>query len=140
VRSIVGTLSLVATPGLCGNYNLTDANGTLLTNGGGAFGASESNNFCLNNGTAPRLFLQPKPNKLQVYPIIANDFIKVIYEVDEFETATVLVVDTSGRVWLKENIGLDYELTLNVAGLSKGSYFVQVHSNLGSFNKLFLKQ
>jgi len=136
----VGTLSLVATPGLCGNYNLTDANGTLLTNGGGAFGASESNNFCLSNGAAPRLLLQPKPNKLQVYPIIANDFIKVSYEVDEFETATVLVVDTSGRVWLKETIGLDYELTLNVNSLSSGNYFVQVNSSEGSFYRQFLKR
>jgi len=46
--SIVGTLSLVATPGLCGNYSLSDASGNPLVSGGGSFGSTQSQTFCIN--------------------------------------------------------------------------------------------
>jgi len=45
--SIVGTLSLIATPGLCGNFSIIDDNGNNLASGGGAFGTSQSVQFCL---------------------------------------------------------------------------------------------
>lgn len=138
--SIVGTLSLVVTPGLCGNYNITDVNGTVITNGGGAFGASQSKPFCLNNGLAPRL-LHPIPKaKLEVYPIIANDVIKVSYYIDDYETAIVLVVDLNGKVCLKESIDNNYQIDLNIQNLAKGNYFIQVHSNKGSVAKQFVKR
>jgi len=138
--SIVGTLSLVATPGLCGSYNLTDADGTVLNNGGGAFGTSQIKGFCLNNGLAPRLLHPVSKAKLQVHPIITNDVIKVSYQIDEYETATVLVVDLNGKVWLKEPIINNYQIDLNVQNLISGNYFVQVHSSKGSMARQFVKR
>lgn len=137
--SIVGTLSLVATPGLCGNYNLTDANGTVLVSGGGAFGASQSQNFCINNGLAPKLE-QLKTNQiLTVSPSLAREFVQISYQSHAFELATLLVTDINGKVYLMEE-HIQAEQKLNISNLPKGMYLVHSHSQTGNVTQKFIKQ
>jgi len=49
---------------MCGNYTLTDANGTVLAFGGGRFGTSETNNFCITNGIAGLISNPPNTDNL----------------------------------------------------------------------------
>jgi len=137
--SIVGTLSLVATPGLCGNYNLTDANGTVLVSGGGAFGASQSQNFCINNGLAPKLEQHKTNQILTVSPGLANDYIQVTYPNSEFENLTLLITDINGKVYLVDEL-IQTEQKLNISNLPKGMYLVHVHNQTGSITQKFIKQ
>jgi len=51
--SVVATLGSVVTPGLCGNYVLSDITGTTLASGGGGFGANQSNTFCVSGALTP---------------------------------------------------------------------------------------
>jgi len=137
--SIVGTLSLVATPGLCGNYNLTDANGTVLVSGGGAFGPSQSQNFCINNGLAPKFDTKPIKTMLKISPSLANNFITVTYDNDNFSSAMLIIADINGKVYLTERL-THFTHKLNVTNLPKGVYFVQIHDQANSTYKKFMKQ
>lgn len=137
--SIVGTLSLVVAPGLCGNYNLADANGTVLVSGGGNFGASQSQNFCINNGLAPKLDTPPINTVLKISPTIANNFITATYNAHNFSNTMLTVADINGKIYLTERL-TDFTQKLNVSNLPKGVYFVQVHDQANSVYEKFMKQ
>jgi len=94
--SIVGTLSLVVTPGLCGNYSLTDGNGINLISGGGAFGSNQSQTFCLNNGVAPKLLSKENISSLNIYPNPATNFINV--DINETFLTNRILITTWKRV------------------------------------------
>ena len=130
---------MVATPGLCGSYNLTDANGTVLVSGGGAFGASQSQNFCINNGLAPKLAHLKTNQKLTVSPSLANNNIHISYQSNTSEPATFLVTDINGKVYLADEL-TQANQKLNISNLPNGIYLVQVYTQLGSTTQKFMKQ
>jgi len=147
--SIVGTLSLVANPGLCGNYTLTDGAGGVLASGGGEFGASQSNQFCLAGGLAPRLH-QSSTNEikkisqasLEVLPSIAANFITINYNIN-MQNAQLRIVDVSGKVLQQYNRehNLLPSLKIDITEFKTGIKFVQLISAGGEvITRKFLKQ
>jgi len=146
--TIVGTLSLVTVPGLCGNYTLYDAAGTPLVNGGGAFGASETNNFCLSGGLAPRLAspesevekLIVPTTEIEVYPTITTDFVTVKFDNTTAESLSVINLD--GKVFKTINVkAMNIGFTrINVQDLPNGLYFVQLRAGDGYSTGRFMKR
>jgi len=149
--SLVGTLSLVAAPGLCGNYNLTDASGNTLATGGGNFGTSQSNSFCLTGGLGPKYGNQNNhsfqknslgQNNIAVFPNPANGivFIKMpLY--DALEHTQLNVFDISGKLVLsQQNINEAATIKLNVVSLKPGAYNVVITNKNGEvYNGSFVK-
>jgi len=143
--SIVGTLSLVATPGLCGNYSLTDASGNPLVSGGGSFGSSQSQTFCITG--APRLLpdnetpsadktLQNSLATLQIFPNIVQDFVQVQYNLPDESSATIILMDMQGKVVQQFTRNAfepkhPQQLTIEVNDLPKGMYWLRLISNNG---------
>jgi len=142
--SIVGTLSLVATPGLCGNYNIKDANGVTLANGGGAFGASQTNMFCLQNGASPRVGIQNNFDEnilVDIWPNPAKELLNVALNSRTLNTPFSLkVIDVAGNehVYKAELIN-DGLIQLNTKSLPAGFYFVQIITENNVLSKKFLK-
>lgn len=145
--SIVGTLSLVATPGLCGNYSLEDAMGNVLASGGGGFGATESNDFCISGGLAPRInpdnqspIKQFKDFDFSIFPNIAQYNVEVFYSSDT--PVIINLIDMNGRVieQIKENETGSQNLQLNIQDLPTGINFVQFVSDNKVLTKKFIKQ
>jgi len=151
--SIVGTLSLVATPGLCGNYQLFDANGSIILTGGGTFGNSQTNSFCLTNGLASREL--PKTGEqngehqskidasfLRVYPVPALGFITINYRTNE--DTQIHIVDINNSILHKKYCEVkDAEavLTINIADMPTGIYFAQFITATGIIlTEKFIKQ
>jgi len=92
---------------LCGNFILSDVNGTTLASGGGSFGALSSNQFCLNNGIAPlwhqgddSAYLRQAEtnNKLDVFPTLAKDNLSVNYSLETTKPIQLSIVDINGQV------------------------------------------
>lgn len=149
--SIVGTLSLVATPGLCGNYNLTDANGNTLANGGGAFGASQSNSFCLTGGLAPR-YGNPftadfqknslAQSNISVFPNPAIDAITIALPLNNnLKSVIVDVFDMNGKLLIHQNTKNEQNIEINISDLKAGTYNVVVTNEQDTFyNTSFTKQ
>lgn len=151
--SIVGTLSLVVTPGLCGNYNLTDANGTTLVSGGGGFGASESNSFCLTGGLAPRYgndnIKSSQKNglgndEISIYPNPVVDVLMIEFPFNSSSKNVVVnVFDMNGKLLVEQNIQNEsgHTFELNVAGLDTGNYRVIVVGEKGGvYDAVFVKR
>jgi len=150
--SIVGTLSLVATPGLCGNYKLYDAQGNLIISGGGGFGASETNSFCLVNGVAQRttpktggsiIFEESEMSNdsWEIYPTLASDFIRINYQSNTAKQ--VNLIDINGQFlqqfMIDENSG--QQLVIDLKDVSFGIHFVQMVAESGVVvSKTFVKQ
>jgi|GEM_PF-771335 len=153
--SIVGTLSLVASPGLCGNYTLFDANGGVLVSGGGAFGASQTNNFCLVNGALPRLGnsndltkekvnsnfnINASLNDINILPNPVNDVMTVNFY--GFETGEIMLIDMLGKVLQQQNIKASAPglAKFDVSDFDAGIYFVLLQSNETILTKKFIKK
>jgi len=147
--SIVGTFSLVASPGLCGNYSLTDANGTVLANGGGAFGSSQSNNFCLTNGIGPKLSgLNTMHNRLNqfdfdVQPNPANNLVKIELNnalLNISENIEFAVLDVSGKLLIQQSTStFNNASSINISNLQAGYYLIKVTATNYTATKKFLK-
>ncbi len=138
--SIVGTLSLVATPGLCGNYNLSDANGTVLASGGGGFGASESNSFCINNGVSgPRYgnITDTANNLFDILPNPVIDHMLIRTNVELDGAVDLQIVDMLGKVVKQQ--ALSNQLIM-VDDLKSGVYLVQLRANNHLISQKFVKQ
>jgi len=160
--SIVGTFSIVTVPGLCGNYTLSDANGTPLVNGGGAFGSLESTNFCLSGGLALRVkqteedkaeFVMPKLADEQleqletpifdfeVLPTVADNRITINYQTDE--DVYIRIVDLNGKVWrefTQNESAFINQVPVDVTDFTQGLYFVQIIQKDGVATKKFIKR
>jgi len=134
--SIVATLGSVVTPDLCDNYRLRDAAGNLIVSGGGGFGASETNNFCLVNGlvqrTAPNTAGFTPDNQpniddayLTVYPTLASEVITIHYTGND--DTQINIIDINGRILQQHSCekNADPTLTLNLADIPTGIHFVQ---------------
>jgi len=144
--SIVGTLSLVATPGLCGNYQLTNSAGETLASGGGSFGSTQSNSFCLSGGmlqrNAPKNTIEASNKKMSLFeiqPTISNSIINIVLDAS-LTKATLNIYDTSGkRVETLRNQNSDVLTRLNISNYNPGSYYIQLLNNDNLFTKTFIK-
>jgi len=151
--SVVATLGSVVAPGLCGNYTLTDANGNTLVTGGGRFGNSESNNFCLSGGVASRVL--PSTNKmymdneasntdlkLDIVPNIARHQITLNYEtIDAHQSVQFYVTDMNGKVLEQYTRHSDatQQMSIDVSGFQSGFYFVQMIAGNTMLSRKFVK-
>ena len=135
--SVVATLGTVVSPGLCGNYALYDANGAVLASGGGGFGASEANTFCLSGGVIQRLShenkIYPKATNLQqmrIIPNIVNDQTTLFYSLETNKDIQIQIMDITGKMVQQYARNFDdrNEVHLNVNHLQSGVYFVQIMS------------
>lgn len=146
--SVIGTLSLVTIPGLCGNYELTNASGETLANGGGSFGSTQSTSFCLNGGmlqrNAPKFANNNKINQKNAFlfelePNISTTFINVKLNASPKQT-TLNIFDVSGKqvdVLKINSNSINY--TLNVSDYKPGTYFIRLLENKNSLTKTFIK-
>lgn len=146
--SIVGTLSLVTNPGLCGNYQLTDANGSVLASGGGDFGSTESTQFCLQNGQAPKvdnhqneLISKTIDNfKVDLKPNLVDSELIIHYQLEG--DIQIKVLDINGKIMQQFNSTENERqlMKIDVAEMNPGVNFVQFISNNEVITKRFIKQ
>jgi len=133
---------------LCGNYTLSDANGTPLASGGGGFGASQTNTFCISNGiaalTAPKnndSFFDAKIQEniqLNIRPNIVQDQIHINYFTKNNYTQ-FYIINVDGQVLGKYLGNENGDITLNVSDLKAGYYFLQMISGNEVITKKFVK-
>ncbi len=135
----------------CGNYTLTDANGTVLASGGGRFGSSEVNHFCISGGVAE--LTQPDNDwstersttnavDLQILPNLVEDEMTVIYTLEETTNAELQIIDINGKIlnqYTQNGTGTQ-QVRLNVGELSSGFYFMRFVSGDIVVTKKFVKQ
>ena len=127
------------TAATCGDYTLTDANGVGLASGGGRFGTSETNNFCLVNGVAQFNYQSDNVHAKQstsndsgssmwLMPTLTSDKLMVYTSLDNAVQAQINVVDTNGRIMQQhsQDSNSSGEIQLKVSDLPTGIYFVQV--------------
>jgi len=127
------------TAATCGDYTLTDANGVGLASGGGRFGTSETNNFCLVNGVAQFNYQSGNVHAKQstsndsessmwLMPTLTSDKLMVYTSLDNAVQAQINVVDTNGRIMQQhsQDSNSSGEMQLKVSDLPTGIYFVQV--------------
>jgi len=151
--TLVATLGTVVSPGLCGNYTLTDANGTTLASGGGGFGASETNNFCLSGGIAPlwhnddaQYMRQQAEDEngrsIQLVPNPVSDVLMVYYNLNNTADVQISVIDITGKTVRTQlrNANDTPQAQLNMSDLTSGFYFVRLVSGDTVLSKKFVKQ
>jgi len=134
---------------MCGNYTLTDPNGTVMASGGGRFGTSETNGFCLSGG-ASELIFQPEHthsnalNKAQmrVIPNLVDDRATLYYSLETNENIQIQLVDITGKIVQQYNRNFDdvNEIQLDVNSLQSGFYFIQLMSEDVMLTEKFVKK
>jgi len=151
--TLVATLGTVVSPGLCGNYTLTDINGTTLASGGGGFGAQQTSNFCLSGGVAPlwegnasEYMKQAQGENgnisIQLVPNPVRDVLNVYYTLEDKTDVQISVIDITGKTIRQIARGTNDANTVqvNLNDLSSGFYFVQLVSGETVLSKKFVKQ
>jgi len=148
--TIVGTLALGISPGLCGNYTLTDPNGGVLASGGGGFGASQTNSFCLVGGVAPKISDPNSENQVskfidesgfQVIPTVTTGIVTIQYAKDL--NGQLKILDLSGKTLQEFSLSnqLVNHLNIDITEEKTGVYFAQIITNRGKVEtKKFLKK
>jgi len=131
----------------CGDYTLTDANGTVLASGGGRFGSSETSDFCISDGVA--VLLTPNHNdsflaneieenaQVSIHPNIVQDEIRLNYSTQN-NRAEFYIVNVNGQVLFQSSGNEIGDITLNVNHLQAGYYFVQMISDNEVVTKRFI--
>jgi len=138
--TIVGTLSLVAMPGLCGNYTLTDGNGGILASGGGNFGGQQTTNFCLSGGVAPKNGSTIE-NAVSVFPNPAFNQIRIDLPLKENHIEKVEIIDAVGKIVLESIVRqTNQSIEVDISELQSGIYQVRLLGNESATNTRFLKQ
>ncbi len=149
--SVVATLGTVVAPGLCGNYTLTDANGTVLTSGGGGFGSTQTRNFCLSGGVAPlwyddsdymRLTEGENGTSIQLIPNPVKDVLNVYYNLNSADDVQISVLDITGKTIHTQTRRADNvpQVQLDMSDLTSGFYFVRLVSGDMVISEKFVKQ
>ena len=140
--TIVGTLGMVASPSLCGSYELTDARGKVLVSGGGGFGAQESTDFCINTSLGKRAEQQRK-DLFTLYPTLANNQIYISFAKTENTTADIALFDITGKqLQVYKNVPTSSWSTysVDIASLKIGTYLMKVSIAEKQYLKKFIKQ
>lgn len=146
----VATLGTVVTPGLCGNYTLSDANGTVLASGGGSFGNSEVNSFCISGGVAQftpsgddwNMKTSSSSVDFQIFPNSVKDKMTVTYSLEETTDVQLYIIDITGKMLQQytQNGTETQQVNMNVSQLSSGFYFIRLVSGDIAMTKKFIKQ
>jgi len=82
--------------------------------------------------------IEEDENKLQIWPVPANDFLNVSVTSSNFKPSTVCIYDLSGNQILTKNIGNDNEVELNISELPTGIYFLKLKNNDETLIKKFV--
>jgi len=125
--SIVGTLSLIVSPGLCGNYTLSNSAGTTLVSGGGSFGAQQSQTFCLTGGM--KVDTNTPSAKVNLYP---NPVQNRAFIQSESSIQEVAVYNAHGQLakhFIQEDVVNHFSFSVN--DLPDGVYWVEVQLEEG---------
>jgi len=151
--SIVATLGTVVTPGICGNYTLTDTDGNVLASGGGGFGASETNSFCITNGvqnfqsgSSATYMRQSVTNDntpdMALLPNLVRDQFTVRYTLDTENNVQINILNVNGQIIQQHTSNNQdaQDMLLNVSDLAQGFYFVQLISGETQLVRKFVKQ
>lgn len=135
----------------CGNYSLScPVDGISLASGGGRFGTSETNNFCLpmvplihEDDSAYQLEATDNHTpQMRLLPNVVKDNMMLYYRLQTESDIHIQVVNISGKV-LQQHIRNPYdtpELELNVSNLNEGFYLVQLVSGDVSMVQKFIKR
>ncbi len=133
----------------CGNYTLTDPNGTVMASGGGRFGTSETNGFCLSGGASEFIF-QPEHThfnttnyaQMRIIPNLVNDQATLYYSLETNEDIHIQLVDITGKIvqQYKRNFDDTNEIQLAVNDLQSGFYFIQLMSEEIMLTEKFVKK
>lgn len=78
-----------------------------------------------------------KENSIEIYPNPVKDYLK-INNPNKEEIKKISIFSASGQIVYKEIIKENDQI--NVSGLSKGVYFVDIETSAGSVNKKFIKE
>ncbi len=127
---------------MCGDYTLTDANGTTLASGGGRFGSSETSNFCIVGGVA-QFNYQPdnvyarqstfdeNAPAMWITPTLTSNTLIVYSSLGEDVNTQINIVDMNGRIMQQhsQDSNSASEMQLNVSDFPAGIYFVQMIVN-----------
>jgi len=150
--TLVATLGTVTSPGLCGDYTLTDANGTTLASGGGSFGSSETKAFCITNGVGS---IAPSPqnedasfqsNKnnttpdMTIRPNLTSDQITLTHTLASEQMLQWVIIDMTGKVIRQQTFDSNTpQIDINVSDLQSGFYFIQLTDNKDILTEKFIK-
>jgi len=147
--SVVATLGSMVTPGLCGNYTLYDAADNVLVSGGGGFGASEMNGFCLSGGVKQRLpneiemrLNTSQTSQIHITPNPVIDETILYYSLETKHDIHIQIVDITGKIVHQYTRDFNdvNEMNMNVSDLQSGIYFVQLMSGDVMMTEKFIKQ
>ena len=148
-----GVFNGIPRVGSCGNYTLYAADGSVITSGGGRFGASETNSFCIVGGI-PQFNYQPdniyerqstldnSTVDIRITPILTSNDITVFTTLDEMDHAQINVVDINGKIMQQhvQSSNSTNELQLSVSDFPAGIYFVQMVANDTVLVEKFVKR
>ncbi len=136
---------------MCGNYTLTDVNGTLLASGGGRFGASETNNFCIANGVAELISYPPNVDNsfqknnytitsdMTIHPNLATDQITLSHTL-QGQTTQWTIIDMTGKIIRQQAFDSNTrQIDINVSDLHPGFYFMQLTDEQFILTEKFIK-
>ncbi len=148
--SVVATLGTVIAPGLCGNYTLFGADGTAIATGGGRFGASESNSFCIVGGVPQlvadgnthhaRRIADDTNNSLRLYPTPTNELLNIEFNGNIADDIQLNIMDVTGKSIRTHSYNANDFATiqLNVNDLNSGIYILQIIFNAQIVSKKFV--
>jgi len=150
--TVVATLGTIVTPGLCGNYTLTDVNGTVLASGGGAFGASETNTFCISNGIANITSNPPDIDDsfqnnndtttpdMSINPNLVLDQITLTHTLKQGQTLQWAIIDMTGKIIRQQTFDSNTrQIDIKVSNLQQGFYFMQLSDKQHVLTEKFIK-
>lgn len=146
--SIVATLGTAVSPGLCGNYTLSDPTGNMVVSGGGDFGTNESNTFCVTGGVGSfkrNNTYQRTDNDIidiNIFPNPVHDQITIEHNIQTDNDIQLTLIDVNGKsVQYHSNITAnDSNISLNVDNLSSGIYLIQMVVDNTIISKKFIKK
>lgn len=136
---------------MCGNYNLScPSDGTTFASGGGRFGTSEINNFCLpivplihqDDSVYQLDATDDHTPQMRLLPNVVKDKMTLYYTLQTESDIHIRIMDISGKI-VQQHIRNPYdtsELELTVSDLNEGFYFVQLISGDVNMVKKFVKR
>ncbi len=137
---------------MCGDYTLTDANGNTIASGGGRFGTSETNSFCIVGGV-PQLYVNDDANyarqipdytgttdAFRLYPNPVDEVLNIQFEGNVTTDVQLNIMDATGKSIRMYRYATDdfSNVQLPVKDLNSGIYFAQVIFNEKIITKKFV--
>ncbi len=137
---------------MCGDYTLTDANGNTIASGGGRFGGSETNSFCIVGGV-PQLFVNDDANyarqvaetdlsEMTLAPNPVHNQLNISCKVSTNAEIQLSILDITGKI-IRQDIleAADFSnVQLDVSELGAGFYVVQLRSKNVLISDKFVKR